>query len=85
MMHLLWLSFADEKGWKGGCFIEAMDFKKAVEIATRLGVNPGGEIKGVGKGLTDEEEVEFKERFQLGVLYNKETMPDTPIMWSDND
>ena len=85
MMHLWWLSFADEDGWKGGCFIEAQHFENAVVIATGLGINPGGEIQGVGKGLTDEEEAEFKSKFKVGVLYTRDTLPDTPVMWKPND
>jgi hypothetical protein len=41
-----WLSFADEDGFKGGCFVLAPGFASAVERARDLGLNPGGEVVG---------------------------------------
>jgi hypothetical protein len=42
-----WLSFADEKGFKGGCFVLAPGFVSAVERARDLGLSPGGEVIGI--------------------------------------
>jgi hypothetical protein len=41
-----YLSFADERGFKGSCFVLAPGFASAVERARALGLNPGGEVRG---------------------------------------
>lgn len=41
-----YLSFADEDGFKGGCFVLAPGFASAVERARALGLNPGGGVRG---------------------------------------
>jgi hypothetical protein len=48
-----WLSFADGEKPKGeqflgGCLVQADDFLGAVAEATRIGINPGGECRGLG-------------------------------------
>ncbi len=39
-----YLSFADEEGFLGGVFVEAHGIITAVEKATEMGLNPGGEV-----------------------------------------
>jgi hypothetical protein len=80
-MTVFWLSFAGQKGWLGGCFIEATSFDEAVVLSHELDINPGGDVKGVGRELTETEEKEFREKFELGVLYSKKTLPDTYRKW----
>lgn len=41
-----YLTFANETGWLGCCYVEADDFLHAVEEAHRLGCNPGGGVAG---------------------------------------
>lgn len=41
-----YLSFSDGK-WKGGVIVEARGVLGAVEEANRLGINPGGEVRGM--------------------------------------
>ena len=59
-----WLSFADNGGFKGGCYVDAdaldlefpappvehgsEDFGRAYWRANQLGINPGGEVRGAG-------------------------------------
>lgn len=43
-----WLSFADETGFLGGSLVWADNFLEAHLEATRLGLNPGGEVLGTG-------------------------------------
>lgn len=47
-LPLTWwyLSFADGK-WKGGVIVQARGIMGAVEEANRLGINPGGEVRGM--------------------------------------
>lgn len=50
-MTLHWLSFCDPDRAKGQQFlgvaiVEARDFRAAVQIAHRIGCNPGGEVLG---------------------------------------
>jgi len=81
IMNLFWLSFAGDEGWRGGCFIEANSFTEAVAETHRLGISPGGEVRGVDKELTEEEEKEFRGMFELDKLYDKETLPDSYTRW----
>ena len=46
----MYLSFADETGFLGGAFIPAADIVEAVQKAWELGINPGGEVMGMGPG-----------------------------------
>lgn len=41
-----YLSFADEAGWLGGTVVKARGMAFATMEAHRLGVNPGGEVRG---------------------------------------
>ena len=41
-----YLSFAGEDGWRGAVMVLARGFTSAVQVANRLGINPGGEIAG---------------------------------------
>jgi hypothetical protein len=48
-----WLSFADPKRPKGkqflgACLVQARGFLGAVMVAKRAGINPGGEVQGMG-------------------------------------
>lgn len=48
-----WLSFSDGKlpggsQFLGACIVHGADFPLAITEAHRLGINPGGEVKGVG-------------------------------------
>lgn len=42
-----WLSFAANDGFRGGVFTYATSFREAYDTATRLGLNPGGECRGI--------------------------------------
>jgi hypothetical protein len=68
----MYLSFADETGFLGAAFIREQDIVSAVKEAWRLGINPGGEVMGLGPGslppaewvgrlLTREQIAEFDE------------------------
>jgi hypothetical protein len=46
-MELWYLSFADEEGWRGCCFVHATDLLSAVSEAYRLKCNLGGEVLGM--------------------------------------
>jgi hypothetical protein len=39
-----YLSFADDTGFRGGVIVRAYGFLTAVQRATDLGINPGGEV-----------------------------------------
>ena len=43
-----YLSFVDETGWLGGCFVAAETEVGAVSEAWRRGCNPGGEVGIMG-------------------------------------
>lgn len=43
-MAWYYLSFAGEEGFRGACIVEAIESMNAVAVATRLGINPGGEV-----------------------------------------
>ncbi len=45
-MSWWWLSFADGDGFLGAALVAARDFVDAVDVAHRLGINPGGEVLG---------------------------------------
>lgn len=59
-----WLSFANPgpKGFLGVVIIKAPTFEKAIEKAWRLGINPGGQVKGLIVRLTQEQLREWGER-----------------------
>lgn len=40
----MWLSFADVDGFRGIVILRAKDIVEAVQIANRLGINPGGQV-----------------------------------------
>lgn len=46
----MYLSFADETGFLGGVFVPAVDVVEAAQMAWDLGINPGGEVMGIGPG-----------------------------------
>ena len=64
MSSWYWLSFADDGGFKGGCYVDGdaldgeppiqplessdQDFGRAYWRANQLGINPGGEVRGAG-------------------------------------
>ena len=39
-----YLSFADEGGFRGGVIVRSYGFLTAIQRATDLGINPGGEV-----------------------------------------
>jgi hypothetical protein len=43
-----WLSFAGEEGFRGACLVWARGFLGAVMETKLRGLNPGGEVQGVG-------------------------------------
>jgi hypothetical protein len=45
--HWWWLSFADESGFLGAVLTRAHGFVTAVTKTHMLGVNPGGEVRGM--------------------------------------
>lgn len=49
---IYYLSFVDESGWLGGCFVAADGPVTAVQISHRHGINPGGEVAIWGLGPT---------------------------------
>jgi hypothetical protein len=40
-----WLSFVDETGFLGVCYVLAFGMLTAIKEAHRLGINPGGEVQ----------------------------------------
>ena len=40
----VWMSFADEFGFKGVVIIQALDVVEAARLTHKMGINPGGEI-----------------------------------------
>ena len=42
-----WLSFADDDGFRGLVILEAPGFIAAVEKSRELGINPGGQVRGL--------------------------------------
>lgn len=42
---LWWLSFADEQ-FLGAAIVEAAGFPEALGVVNRLGINPGGDVRG---------------------------------------
>ncbi len=55
IVHLVWLSFADESGWLGGCVVETQSLAAAITKTHLLGINPGGEIESVEFDIADAE------------------------------
>lgn len=49
-----YLSFADESGWLGGCYVEAPIAKMAHLSALTQGCNPGGEVAILGPLLAEQ-------------------------------
>jgi hypothetical protein len=45
MMMWYYLSFADESGWLGACFVKSLAEFTAIAQAHIMGVNPGGEVQ----------------------------------------
>src|SRR6266851_8996400 len=43
-----YLSFAGEEGFRGGVYLQARGLTTAITAAHALGINPGGEVKGMG-------------------------------------
>jgi ABC-type proline/glycine betaine transport system ATPase subunit len=46
-MSLMYCSCVGEEGFRGAFIVKAKDLRRAVKVANRLGINPGGEIMGV--------------------------------------
>lgn len=46
-MRWWWLSFADERGFLGVAVVQAIGFIEAVLVTKAIGINPGGEVKGL--------------------------------------
>jgi hypothetical protein len=46
-------SFADDDGFRGAIFMKAKGITHFVREATRLGINPGGQVMGVKLADTD--------------------------------
>lgn len=46
-LEWLWLSFSDEDGWRGGCYVEARGMIGAIRWTHRMGITPGGQVKAV--------------------------------------
>lgn len=42
-----WISFADEKGFRGVIITEAVGFMTALQKTHRLGISPGGQVRGI--------------------------------------
>jgi len=42
-----YLSYADEKGFRGGVIMSAHGFTSAVYVASTLKISPGGEVQGI--------------------------------------
>ena len=42
-----YISFADDDGFRGVVIVQGQGFITALDRATRLGINPGGEVKGM--------------------------------------
>ena len=55
-MNGMYLSFADETGFLGAVFLHEQDIVSAQKEAWRLGINPGGEVMGLGPGPMPPEE-----------------------------
>jgi hypothetical protein len=72
-----WLSFADESGNLGGCFVRANSPLEAVERAHELGINPGGEVMILGPG--PEATMEYDRLFQ------KDEVADAISITSEGD
>jgi hypothetical protein len=43
-----YLSFADEDGFRGACFVAGNNIGQAAHTAHVLGINPGGQVRGMG-------------------------------------
>jgi hypothetical protein len=56
-MKLLWLSYADEDGFRGVVITRAEDFLMACTRANFLGVSPGGQVRGFDLPPEAEEEI----------------------------
>lgn len=48
-----YLSFADESGWLGGCYVEAPVAELAHTVALTQDCNPGGEVAIIGPLLEE--------------------------------
>jgi hypothetical protein len=42
-----WLSFADDNGFRGAAMVRGRGILSAVHEASRLGLNPGGDVAGL--------------------------------------
>ena len=62
--ELYWLSFADETGLLGECFVEESDFLSAIRKTHKLGINPGGQVAWFGfeDGMESKITPELKDR-----------------------
>lgn len=62
-----YISFADDDGFLGGCYVEAVHEHNAIMVATLRGINPGGEAKIIGALPREmvEEHVLAKDRYRL--------------------
>jgi len=68
---IFWMSFADEKGFRGACLVEADDFDAALSKSWELRINPGGEVQAAPlEGATAENVAPYG----LNRLYSKSDM-----------
>lgn len=74
-----WLSFADESGNLGGCFVRANSPLEAVERAHELGVNPGGEVLIFGPGPDATGHMEYDR------LYQREEIADAVTIVTEDE
>lgn len=44
---LMYLSFADDDDWLGGCYVPGTDVVEGVRMAWACGCNPGGQVLGL--------------------------------------
>jgi|SRR5580698_304006 hypothetical protein len=61
-MSTYYISFASDKGFRGVTVVEADDPEDAITVATRLGLNPGGEAAIWEIPATEEEAIKYKNR-----------------------
>ena len=84
-MNIWWLSFADDDGFLGGCFIEAADMLDAVTKTHRLGINPGGEAMGAELPNGAWERVSGEVGAVLNRLYARHEVPGGPTRMPTTD
>lgn len=58
-MTYWYISFATDRGFRGATVVEALDAKKALKMANRRGLNPGGEAAILEVPKEDERDASF--------------------------